>query len=53
MIIGLALPNKAHVLSTILGEGSINDEHFPCVSYKFDVRHTRASRVQAPLKIRR
>jgi hypothetical protein len=29
MIIALALPNKAHVLSTILGEGSIMMNIFP------------------------
>ena len=51
MIIALAPPNKAHAaLLPILGEGSINDEHPPCVSPKFNVRHTRSSRVQTPLK---
>ena len=53
MIIALALPTKAHALLTILGEGSFSDEHPPCVSHKLNVRHTRASRVQTPLKIRR
>jgi hypothetical protein len=53
MIIALALPSKAHVLFPIPGEARINDQHAPCAFHNFNVRHTRASRMQAPLKIRR
>jgi len=47
MIIALALPNKAYALLTILGEGTIHDEHPPCVSRKFNTPHESVSSANA------